>query len=170
MLRKSQSFFYVQKLNFIQNRKIGWKKKMPFDIEGKELLIFENDRDLQVKLGRFISDSLFKTKYVTASWFSTEPKNCIRSSNQLEFFSAGYFWSTIGVNHNFIMSYHVKVHEFDNSRNPDIRLFFSNSADSYPRIVVIFPWEHSEKDISKYECHIDYFFDEEGRVSYEIAK
>ncbi len=155
---KKPIVFLCKKERFdLKDEEGGWNKKMPFDIEGKELLIFDDDKNLQVQLGRFISDSLFKTRYITVPWYSTEAKNCIRSSNELDFFSAGNFWSTVGINHTFIMSYHVKVHEFDNSRNPDIRLFFSNSVDSYPRIVVIFPWENSEIDLNRYECHIDYF-------------
>lgn len=30
---------------------------------------------------------------------------------------------------------------------------------SYPRIVIIFPWEYSEQDPLKYECHLNYFPD-----------
>lgn len=46
-----------------------------------------------------------------------------------------------------------------------MRLIFSHESNSlpnsqhrgYPRIVIIFPWEFSEKTEGKYECHIDYF-------------
>ncbi|MGD0217621.1 MAG: hypothetical protein ABSC45_08955 [Desulfobaccales bacterium] len=42
-------------------------------------------------------------------------------------------------------------------KNPDVRFYISTSHAGYPRITLIFPWELSELDVNKYECHIDYF-------------
>ena len=61
------------------------EQKVPFDIEGRELLIFENENDLKVKLGRFVSDSLYKTREVALSWTSMTKDNHIKSSSEIQF-------------------------------------------------------------------------------------
>lgn len=135
-----------------------WNKKVPFDIEGRELLIFENENDLKVKLGRFISDSLYKTREVALSWISTTKDNHIKSSSEIEIFGPGEVWSASAVNSNFVTSYHVIIDQVNQpDRNPDIRLYIYDRPGGYPRIINIFPWELSEIDPEKYECHIDYF-------------
>lgn len=142
-----------------KNFNTTWNKKMPFDLEGRELLIFADDNDLKVKLGRFISDSLYTTREVTVSWVSENKDNHIKSSSEIEIFNSGAIWSNLGVNSNFVIGYHVKIHDGSSgsNKNPDIRLYFASSPNGYPRIVNIFPWELSEMDNEKYECHIDYF-------------
>lgn len=146
-------------------RKEQWNKKMPFDIEGRELLIFKDENDLKVKLGRFISDSLYKTKERAISWWSQKKDNHIKSPSEIEIFKDGAIWSDSGLHNNFIVSYHVKIHGLNVSdRNPDVRLYFSGTVNGYPRIVNIFPWEFSEIDTLKYECHIDYFASESSHI------
>lgn len=135
----------------------NWNEKIPFDIRSKELLIFEDVKDLKVKLGKYISDALFKTKLVSVSWCSDFERNHVKSSSEVEIFDRGNIWSNVGINMNFTISYHVKIKNFDKIKNPDLRLFISNSPNGYPRIVIIFPWEFTELDKAKYECHIDYF-------------
>jgi len=134
-----------------------WNKKVPFDIEGRELLIFENENDLKVKLGRFISDSLYKTREVALSWTSMTKDNHIKSSSEIEIFGPGEIWSASAVNSNFVISYHVIIDQVkQTNKNPDIRLYICDRQGDYPRIINIFPWEFSEIDPQKYECHIDY--------------
>lgn len=140
-----------------------WNKKVPFDIEGRELLIFSDENDLKVKLGRFISDSLYKTREVAVSWDSQSKDNHVKSSSEIEIFGPGEIWSASAVNSNFIISYGIKIHEVkEQDRNPDVRLYISGAPTGYPRVVNIFPWESSEMDQEKYECHIDYFPAEDG--------
>jgi len=81
MLLKSQLFFYVPSsiLFKSQNR---MEKKMPFDIEQE--LLYLKCKIWQVKLGRFISDSLFKPNMQLFRVF--QPKNCIRSPSTWNFF------------------------------------------------------------------------------------
>lgn len=135
-----------------------WESKIPFDLGGRELLIFKDDNDLKVQLGRFISDSLYTTKEITTSWISMNKDNHIKSPSEIEIFNAGEIWSNLGVNSNFIISYRVRVHKCNILNvNPDIRIFFSDKPNNYPRIICIFPWELSQIDPTKYECHIDYF-------------
>ena len=143
-----------------------WNKKVPFDIEGRELLIFSDEDDLKVKLGRFISDSLYRTREVAVTWDSQSKDNHIKSSSEIEIFGPGEVWSSSAVHSNFIISYHVRIHEVKaQDRNPDIRLYISGAPAGYPRVVNIFPWESSEIESDKYECHIDYFPDESGSHS-----
>lgn len=135
-----------------------WNRKVPFDMEGRELLIFHDENDLKVKLGRFISDSLHKTREVALSWTSKVKDNHIKSSSEIEIFGPGEVWSASAVHSNFVINYHVTLHDVKQpGRNPDVRLYISDRQADYPRIVNIFPWEFSEIDKQKYECHIDYF-------------
>lgn len=142
---------------FKSKGKNNWSEKIPFDIGGRELLIFEDENDLKVKLGKFISDALYKTRSISVSWCSDNERNHVKSSSELEIFDTGNIWSNVGINTNFTISYHVKIKNFDLVKNPDLRLFISSSPKGYPRIVTIFPWEFTEIDQTKYECHIDYF-------------
>lgn len=113
---------------------------------------------MKVKLGRFISDSLYKTREVALSWNSQTKDNHIKSSSEIEVFAPGEIWSASAINSNFIISYHVTIHALKvDNRNPDVRLYISADQVGYPRVVNIFPWEFSEIDPQKYECHIDYF-------------
>lgn len=138
--------------------KENWDKKLPFDLQGRDLLIFDDENDLKVKLGKFISDSLYLTKAVSLSWISSSKDNHIKSATEIEIFNKGGIWSDVGLNSNFIISFHVKIHSvLQEYKNPDVRLFLATTADSYPRVVIIFPWELSEIDKTIYECHIDYF-------------
>lgn len=140
-----------------------WKSRMPFDIKGRELLIFEDENDLKVKMGKFIFDSLYKTKEMTVSWVSQSKENHVKSVSRIEIFNKGPVWSNIGINNNFIVSFNVKIHNLIDAvsirenRNPDIRLHLSSNPGVSPYILLIFPWELSEMDRDKYECHIDYF-------------
>lgn len=144
----------ISKNSFEKN----WNKKMPFDIEGRELLIFDDDNELKVKLGRYISDCLYKTREITVSWVSQQKDNHIKSPTEIEIYKRGAIWSNVGIHPNFIVSYHINIHSVNvPDRNPDIRLYFSKDHNGYPRIVNIFPWEFSEMDIERYECHVDYF-------------
>ena len=150
--------FLCSKDSWEGKTKEKWNKKVPFDIQGRELLIFDDDNDLKVKLGRLISDSLYKTREVALSWDSQTKDNHIRSSSEIEIFGPGEIWSASAVNSNFIVNYHVTIHEVRQiDRNPDVRLHLSGSRAGYPRVVIIFPWESSEIDLNKYECHIDYY-------------
>ncbi len=141
-----------------------WKHKMPFDLEGREILLFNDNKHLKVQLGRYISDCLYKTCEATVSWVSENAVNHIKSPTEIDFFDKRAVWSNLAVNSNFIITYHVKIHEFDfTQKHPDIRLYFAASPNGYPRIVNIFPWEYAALKPDKYECHIDYFEDETGQ-------
>jgi|GEM_PF-3178848 len=141
-----------------------WGKKVPFDIEGRELLLFRDENELKVKLGRFISDSLYKSREVALSWTAKTKDNHIKSSSEIQIFKPGEIWSASAVNSNFVINYHVTLHEVKQpDRNPDVRLYICDKQDDFPRIVNIFPWEFSEIDQQKYECHIDYFSSRSGQ-------
>lgn len=146
----------------------GWNKKLPFDLQGRELIIYEHKIDLKVKLGKSIFDSLYKTNAVSLNWDSTCKEN-IALGDRIEFSKSGAIWSTKGLNHNFIIGFHVTIDEelYRTEINPDIRFHISTQKDIYPRITVIFPWELSEIDKHKFECHIDYFHNEESHKNIE---
>jgi hypothetical protein len=136
-----------------------WQTKsgLPFDIQGRELLIFRNEDDLKVKLGRYIFDVLYKTREVSLSWNSIKPDNHIKSPTEIDIFNKGGIWSADGIHYYFAISCHIEIIEvWKEDRNPDMRMYISHEQDGYPRIIVIFPWEISELEPNKYECHIDY--------------
>lgn len=143
-----------------------WKKKMPFDIEGRELIIYKDENELKIKLGRAISDSLYKTMATTVSWSSDYERNSMKSSRELEFIiphddsnEAKRFWSDKAIHSNFIIQYTVDVLEINPKHSyPDIRFLMSPKPGGVPLIAMIFPWENIEIDPqNKFECHIDFF-------------
>lgn len=154
---KKPMILLCTKSSFESKAKGNWGGKMPFDIRSNELLIFENENDLKVQLGKYISDALYSTKPASVSWSSEKSINHIKSSSELEIFDRGNIWSNIAVNSNFTVSYHVTIENFQEVNNPDIRFFISGYHSGYPRIVIIFPWEFVELNETHYECHIDYF-------------
>lgn len=160
---KKPMMFICSRQSWEGNEKKHWNKKVPFDIEGRELLIFSDENELKVKLGRFISDSLYKTREIVLPWNSQSKNNHTKSLSEIEIFSPGELWSAFAVNSNFIINYHVKIHKIlQGNGNPDVRLYISADPGGYPRIVNIFPWESSEINTEKYECHIDYFPNADG--------
>jgi hypothetical protein len=144
--------------------KSAWKENLPFDIRGRELLLYTDETDLRVKLGKYVFDALYKTTSAVVSWKSNHPHNHISSNSQINFFHQGEVWSDRAINNSFTIRYRIEISEVKVAgKTPDIRLFFapqpyskSDQSGGYPRILVILPWERSEKTKSEYECHIDY--------------
>jgi hypothetical protein len=150
--------FICSKLSWEGKKNDQWNKKVPFDIEGRELLIFKDENDLKVKLGKFISDSLYKTQEVSISWNSQSQNNHTKSMSEIEILDSSEIWSAAPINSSFLINYHVRIHEnMDVNKSPDVRLHIATTPTGYPRILIIFPWEESQIDPEKYESHIDYF-------------
>ena len=148
-----------------------WKGKEPFDIKGRELLIYKSDNDLKVKLGLFIWDSLYETEKRTVAWLKRkeiefrdedEPKTAqIRSPFELEFLGEGrqVIWSSEPGHSNFILGYTFKIKEYRSNTTtgkPDVRLHLAASPGGYPRVTCIFPWEHGP-----FQCHINIYYNHE---------
>lgn len=141
-----------------------WKNKLPFDLQGRELLIYESKADLRVRLGRLVFDALFRTVPSILSWKSMHPHIHVKSNSEIRFHHEGEVWSDKPIHNVFTLRYHVEISKVLVENNPDMRLFFSheantaldNSQNGYPRIIIIFPWEYSEKTATQFECHIDY--------------
>lgn len=138
-----------------------WNRRPPFDIQGRELLIYGGDSDLKVRLGRHISDALYRTSEVALSWDSLASANHVKSSSVIELNERGRVWnaSTREVNSGFVLAYRVKIHESVSGygKNPDVRLYLASAPETYPCLVVVFPWQHSERKEGKLECIITYF-------------
>jgi hypothetical protein len=143
-----------------------WGKRIPFDMQGRELVVYKDDGDLRVKLGRHVFDALYRTEPCVLSWTSRHAHNHVKSSSEIQFFQKGEVWSDRGIEGAFLLRYRVQIQRVvEEPRYPDMRLFFSHEPNSpsqpedkgFPRIGIIFPWEYSEKSQNKYECHIDYF-------------
>jgi hypothetical protein len=132
-----------------------WKELPPFDLQGRELLLYEDDVDLKVRLGAFIAGTLHRSQHITVSWMPTSPLCHVRSATEFSIIPEATVWSDRTVQFPFVIAYEVTVEKVTN--NPDIRLLIAPGSQDYPRVVCIFPWEHSEIDTSKTECHIDCF-------------
>jgi hypothetical protein len=144
-----------------------WKKGVPFDMQGRDFVRYDNEIDLRVKIGRPVFDALYRTEPCVLSWMSRDPLVHVKSSSEIQFFGRGEVWSDRAVKNGFLLRYRVKIEKVLDDRHPDMRLFFSHEPDyppggkekGFPRIAIIFPWEYSEKSPNKYECHIDYLPD-----------
>ena len=143
-----------------------WNRKMPFDIEGRELIVYQDEDDLKIKLGRAISDSIYRTAATTVSWSSEYGRNSMKSNSELEFIIpqdgskvAKKFWSAKAIHSNFIVQYKVEVFGINPLHNyPDIRFLMSPNPSKDLLIAMIFPWENIEiEPKNKFECHIDCF-------------
>ncbi|MFH0801508.1 MAG: hypothetical protein V2A78_03855 [bacterium] len=156
--------YHLKKPIIILCKKSEWKKvrkeKLPFDIQGREILIYKDNAALRVQLGKYIFDSLYPTQEILVSWESADARNYFKSPTEIQIYPEptdpkGEIWSSKAVDLGFTIEYHVKIHE-PNGKNPDIRLHFSHKPgkEGYPRITIIFPWEYNCE-----ECHIDYFYD-----------
>jgi len=136
-----------------------WKEQLPFDLRGRELLVFGDEDDLRIKLGRHISDSLFKTRQVALSWDSSCKANHVKSSSEIAIAVPGRIWSSSAINSHFTVSYHVTINSQNGStgNNPDFRFYISNAPDAYPCILILCPWVSFDTEQRTYESHIDYF-------------
>jgi len=141
-----------------------WCSKMPFDIQGLELIIFKDVDDLKVRLGTSILDVLFKTNQISVSWDSVNALNHVQSCSEIIINDRGKIWSNKAINSNCIIKYSITIIESEN-KNPDVRLYFSTKANEFPQIACIFPWENSDIDKDKYECHIDYFKEKASEIN-----
>jgi hypothetical protein len=151
-----------------------WNGKLPFDINGRDLLIYDDKTDLRLKLGRNIVDALYQTSRETQSWSALSPRNYVKSATELDINVPSDISSDKGVTRPFTLAYEGMITRVfppspgeERGSHPDIRVHFTrrpnllgdsaSEKDSYPRIVIIFPWEYIEQNPSKYECHVDYF-------------
>ena len=134
--------------------KEDWNRLPPFDLQGRELLIYKDAVDLKVQLGGFIANALNRSQRITLSWTATGGFSDIRSSTEFDLVRNETVWTDRAVQFPFSVAFRVKLKEIP--ENPDVRLEIKPSSQEYPRISCIFPWETSEIDSTKAECHIDY--------------
>jgi hypothetical protein len=146
-----------------------WEEKLPFDLQGREFIKYNDYSDLKIKLGKSIFDALYPTKNQVLSWHSNNAKNHVKSPTEIIIQEEGDIWGHKSLGNSFMIEYHasiteVRKHPQDPRRDkPDLRLLISPDAildannERSHRIVVIFPWEISELDAQRYECHIDVF-------------
>jgi hypothetical protein len=140
-----------------------WRRKIPFDLQGREFLIYKDDNDLKVRLGEVIFDAVHETFPLALSWWG-EPKdgvvlNHIKSATELELRDDSIVWSSSCINAYFSIQYRARLGErrSDAVNKPDLRLYIAPSPESGPRVVCILPWENPGRPDAKLECHIDYF-------------
>lgn len=157
-----------KKLNKKHAKQASWGGKPPFDIGGREVVIFDNDNELKIKLSSFLLDALFQTSHPTLSWSASIiqqddetflPQNAhIKSSSELTFKYKGEAWNALGIENRFHVEYSVEIDKENYGGNePDVRFLISAEKEGAPRIEVIFPWELKGGG-SGYECHITYHY------------
>lgn len=151
----------------------GYESRIPFDLEGKDVLFYDNEKDLKVGLGQFVADAISATQPIKLDWMSLSERNHIKSASELEIFSQHLpslddclIWSTSPISHNFTLSFRATIidwkqlkDEMDSTgnkfMNPDLRLYLCPCRLKGERIVCLFPWECEIKP-ERLECHIDY--------------
>src|ERR1700686_1294297 len=139
-----------------------WKENPPFDLQGRELLIYGDDVELKVRLGGFIAGTLHRSQHLTVSWIPDNPSCHIRSAADFSVVPHATVWSDRILQFPFTIAYQVTLNGVTD--NPDVRLVIVPGSQEYPRVVCIFPWEHSEIDPNQAECHIDCFTSEADQI------
>lgn len=137
------------------NYEKAWKNEIPFDVRGRDLLIYENDRDLRVQLGKHIFDALYETHFAPTSWVAFPVKGKTDIANhavpsKIEFNDGGEVWSASAFSPPFTIRYQVEELKALGKSKPDLRLLLAPRMRGRPKIMTIFPWENG------WECHVDY--------------
>ncbi len=144
----------------------GWGGRPPFDIQGREILPYEDEKDLKVKLTKFIHSIIYKSKMAVLTWVPNDGRKLTNHApDRLEISPDNEVWLTKPINFDFTISYKASLDKVgqDLKKGCDLRLLLSNApfnsdnpSSNYPRIAVIYPWESVELNYDKRECHIDY--------------
>jgi hypothetical protein len=145
-----------------------WNKTPPFDMQGRELVIYKNEDDLRVRIGTGIFDALYRSEAQKLGWSCsnvieqgrTSPRNQSQSPSEIMLIEEGEVWSDRAVHSNFIIRFRAEIEkkQVTDHPNPDFRMHVAPSPGGYPRITVILPWEVEEEgDPEHYQCHIDHF-------------
>ena len=132
-----------------------WEQRPPFDLQGRELLIYDDDTDLKVRLGSHIAGALTRSRSITVSWRASDGRSHIRSATEFSVRRGTEVWSDGPLAFPFILGYEVKL--ASRVATPDVRLHIASTSQDYPRVTCIFPWSSFEEDPKQSECHIDWF-------------
>jgi hypothetical protein len=148
--------------NFKSKRPTGFNSKLPFDIEGKEVILYKNENDLRVRFSDALYDVLYKPKNRIIDWYSHNGKNNVVNPHQLIFNEDDQIISSSQlIPSRFRLSYKIKIDESPNNKNPDFRIYISKNNVIHNSILIILPWENSDFK-GKYECHVDYQTNEDN--------
>lgn len=148
--------------------KSTWRRAPPFDLQGREVLIYSDNQDLKVRLGASIAAALHQSHLVSVSWIPENRRCHVRSATEMSLVGGSLVMSDRAVQFPFTVEYCVKVEA--GSMNPDVRLYIVPGSQDYPRIICIFPWEGSEIDPDKAECHLDWFASEKDEDQYRLQQ
>ena len=140
-----------------------WNSKPPFDLQGREFLIYKDNQDLKVQLSKKIHSTIYLAKKIIPTWLTKDTIVVVKAPDSLEMKASSQAWVTQPLNCDFVISYDASLSK-GHSKNPDLRFHISNKPydlkinepSNFPRITVIYPWEIAE-DEDKFQCHIDYF-------------
>jgi hypothetical protein len=140
-----------------------WENRFPFDISGREVLLYKDDEELRVKLPKALLDSVFSTELVSVGWVprsgnGTRPP-AVQGHNRLRFETgntSGVAHSNAPVGSRFLAS--LRLSGLSSTRPdllPDFRISISEHPEMFPMLVVILPWERRELG-GDVECHINW--------------
>jgi len=139
-----------------------WQSHPPFDIQGRELIVFSNEDDLKIKLGQNLLDALYKSSESTMSWIPTNANGQVRSASELILTGAGVIWSALPIHRTFVLNAEIEAKPKEIGGIPDFRIYLTTGMESlakakYPLLMIICPWEYREIDKLSIESHIDFF-------------
>ena len=162
----------------------AWNNNPPFDLSGREIIVYGNDKELKIELNKALFDCCFSSESVVPSWSSCVkklPPERKYSTPGAHFLSPdkmtieheeqdsdkkdpnkhekkfGKAWNTFSINNIFNINCKIKIEiKEKHDKDADVRLCLSHELDGKQRIAVIFPWECSG---DRQECHITYYDD-----------
>jgi hypothetical protein len=146
--------FIVSKESWKDEAESGLGKMLPFDLQGRELIIYNDKSDLKIKLPSALYDCLYKCVPATCSWIADNEKSHIQSSDSLAIEPNSAVWSDEPFTPPFSVRYSVELPD-PPPENADVRIHLSARPKGSPQICCIFPWAERQLNPHKKECHID---------------
>jgi hypothetical protein len=140
---------------------INHKGKIPFDLGGREIILYDSNDELTRKLGQSIVDSLFITRIKPIHWEIETGKDIVSNSpSEIQFNAKGLVNSSENISSYFSISYHLSLGEIVDSAEKtdhDIRFLISKDKTFKNYIAFIFPWEYSQSGSGTYDSFINYY-------------
>ena len=69
-----------------------WNCKLPFDLQGRQLVIYKSRADLSVQLGTYLLDCLYRSSSHPCSWLATDAKSHVQSARSFSICPDSEVW------------------------------------------------------------------------------
>jgi hypothetical protein len=144
------------KSNYSSKSNSGYSNKFPFDIEGKEVILYQNENNLRIRFIDALYDVLYSQNIKIMDWYSMSATNNVINPHQLIFNDYDKIISSSQlISNKFRLSFKINITEYPENKHPDFRVYISKNNEIHKSILIILPWENKGSN-SEYECHVDY--------------